>query len=90
MKRDANNILREDGPDAVRAAADSSAPKKTVKQILAEADQAKQRAAASVSLDDFHAYMPMHSYIFAPSRELWPASSVNALIPPQPVRRLQR
>ena len=35
-----------------------------------------------VSLDDFHAYMPQHSYIFAPSRDLWPASSVNARVPP--------
>jgi hypothetical protein len=31
-----------------------------------------------VSLDDFYAYMPMHNYIFAPSREPWPASSVDA------------
>jgi hypothetical protein len=38
-----------------------------------------------VSLEDFHAYMPAHQYIFAPSRELWPASSVNARIPPQPL-----
>jgi hypothetical protein len=31
-----------------------------------------------IALDDFHAYMPSHSYIFAPSREMWPATSVNA------------
>jgi Family of unknown function (DUF5906) len=37
-----------------------------------------------VSLEDFHAYMPAHSYIFVPSREMWPASSVNARIPPIP------
>ena len=35
-----------------------------------------------VLLDDFHAYMPQHAYIFTPSRELWPASSVNARIAP--------
>jgi hypothetical protein len=35
-----------------------------------------------VSIDDFHAYMPTHSYIFAPSREMWPAASVNARVPP--------
>jgi uncharacterized protein DUF5906 len=35
-----------------------------------------------VSLADFRAYMPAHSYIFAPSREMWPAASVNARIPP--------
>jgi hypothetical protein len=38
-----------------------------------------------VSLDDFHAYMPNHKYMFAPSRELWPAGSVNARIPPVPI-----
>lgn len=38
-----------------------------------------------VSLEDFHAYMPAHSYIFTPSREMWPASSVNARIPPIPM-----
>jgi hypothetical protein len=31
-----------------------------------------------VTLNDFHAYMPMHNYIFAPTRETWPASSINA------------
>jgi hypothetical protein len=35
-----------------------------------------------VSLRDFRAYMPTHSYIFAPTREMWPATSVNARIPP--------
>ena len=38
-----------------------------------------------VALEDFHAYMPMHAYIFTPSGELWPASSVNSRIPPQQV-----
>jgi hypothetical protein len=37
---------------------------------------------AGVGLDDFFAYMVMHNYIFAPSRDLWPAPSVNARIPP--------
>jgi len=34
----------------------------------------------TVTADDFYAYMPQHSYIFVPSRELWPASSVNARV----------
>ena len=38
-----------------------------------------------VSLDDFHAYMPQHCYIFAPSREPWPAVSVNARLPLVPL-----
>jgi hypothetical protein len=38
-----------------------------------------------VSLSDFRAYMPTHSYIFLPTREKWPAASVNARIPPVPL-----
>jgi hypothetical protein len=33
-----------------------------------------------ITLEDFRAYMPAHSYIFAPTRELWPAASVNARV----------
>ena len=40
---------------------------------------------AGVTIDDFVAYMPMHSYIFTPCREMWAAMSVNARIPPVPV-----
>ena len=40
------------------------------------------QGADGVSLSDFYAYMPMHSYIFAPTREMWPAASVNARVPP--------
>src|SRR5262245_43271547 len=35
-----------------------------------------------VALSDFYAYMPMHSYIFAPARDMWPAKSVNVRVPP--------
>jgi hypothetical protein len=38
--------------------------------------------AAGVTLTDFHAYMPMHNYIFVPTRALWPTISVNARIAP--------
>jgi hypothetical protein len=38
-----------------------------------------------VTLSDFYALMPMHSYIFTPSREPWPAASINARIPAVPV-----
>jgi hypothetical protein len=34
---------------------------------------------------DFHAFMPMHNYIFTPTRALWPAGSVNSRIPPIPL-----
>jgi Family of unknown function (DUF5906) len=33
---------------------------------------------AGVSLDDFYAYMLANGYIFAPTGEIWPATSVNA------------
>ena len=39
-----------------------------------------------VSLDDFVAYMPAHSYIFKPTREMWAAASVNARLPKTKVR----
>lgn len=35
----------------------------------------------SVDLDDFYAYMPAHEYLFIPTRELWPAASVDARLP---------
>jgi hypothetical protein len=35
-----------------------------------------------VKIDHFRAYMPLHSYIFTPIGEMWPASSVNARLPP--------
>ena len=38
-----------------------------------------------MSLSDFYAYMPMHNYIYVPTRALWPAASVNARIPPVPL-----
>jgi hypothetical protein len=38
--------------------------------------------AEGVTLNDFHAYMPQHSYMFAPTCEMWAAASVNARVPP--------
>ena len=37
-----------------------------------------------MSRDDFYAYMPTHSYIYTPTREMWPAASVNARVPSIP------
>jgi hypothetical protein len=40
---------------------------------------------AGVRLEDFLAYMPQRSaFFFTPTRELWPASSVDARLPPVP------
>ena len=38
-----------------------------------------------VTLDDFVAYMPVHSYIFTPCREVWAGAIVNARLPRVPV-----
>lgn len=37
---------------------------------------------APVSLEDFHAYMPSHEYIYVPTRQFWKAASINARIAP--------
>jgi Family of unknown function (DUF5906) len=47
-------------------------------------DKTQTAEQVEVRLEDFVAYMPMHSYVFTPTREMWPASSVNARIPPIP------
>src|SRR5262249_34443131 len=47
----------------------------------------RQASNVGVKLKDFYAYMPMHNYIFAPSREHWPAESINARIRPIVVGR---
>ena len=39
-------------------------------------------ASGPVTLDDFVAYLPKHSYIFRPTGEVWEAGGVNARIPP--------
>jgi hypothetical protein len=47
-------------------------------------EAAPQAAGVSngVLLHDFYAYMPQHAYIYAPTGELWPATSVNSRISP--------
>lgn len=35
-----------------------------------------------VEIEDFHAYMPMHNYVYVPVRDVWPAASVNARVAP--------
>jgi hypothetical protein len=73
-----NGLVGDDGAESVRATLDSGLNKGLLKphEPLAE---------RGVSLNDFFAYMPEHSYIFVPTRAMWPASSVNSLILPIPV-----
>jgi len=44
----------------------------------------RDRDADALDVEDFHCHMPSHRYIYTPSRELWPASSVNARLPAMP------
>lgn len=41
------------------------------------ADRIVEAHQRQLTATDFYAYMPMHQYIFVPTGELWPASSVN-------------
>ena len=56
-----------------------------LKRIWNKAEVVATDAEEAVTLEDFYAYMPMHSYIFTPTRAMWPAASVNARIAPIPV-----
>jgi hypothetical protein len=78
MKGDINDTLRSEGLDAVRERFDRATPHSG--NGLGNADQER-----GVRLEDFHAYMPQHNFIYVPTREPWPATSVNARIPPIPV-----
>lgn len=65
-------------------------PRPNTRQRKAKAPQNESSASdlseqCGVSLDDFYAYMPGHSYLYRPTRELCPASSVDGRIPPMPM-----
>lgn len=50
--------------------------------IAAELERNREELAKQPrSLDDFYAYLPLHKYIFRPTREMWPSSSINSVLP---------
>jgi hypothetical protein len=55
-------------------------------ELDAKRDMAKRPAlpnvVGAISLRDIYAYMPTHSFIYVPSREMWSAASIDARIPP--------
>lgn len=59
---------------------DAEAMVRTERGLNGAAPEEEKRPPA-VTLDDFHAYLPAHTYIFTPTRETWPAVSVNAILP---------
>jgi hypothetical protein len=74
--------------DLMAALASAEAIREQPLEFQAEAaPSTRETLATPVTLDDFRAYMPMHNYIFVPSRDMWPASSVNARIQPVPLIR---
>jgi hypothetical protein len=51
--------------------------KNFTEQLLRDFEQETNKPIATgATIDDFYAYMPMHCYLFMPTRELWPASSI--------------
>src|SRR5215467_2389328 len=69
---DPNEVLMRDGEDELRRRFDGA---RSFDELDPDFDGA-------ISLADFYAHMPTHRYIFAPTREMWPAKSVNARIKP--------
>ena len=60
-------------------------PFEGLKNLVALAQEEMPREKSlpeGVTLEDFWAYMVAHNYIYAPTGQSWPASSVNAKIPP--------
>jgi Family of unknown function (DUF5906) len=64
------------------------AKKEAAKKINSKApgsESTEKKLPDGVTLDDFSAFMPMHSYIYHPTGEMWPAASVNSRIEPVPL-----
>jgi hypothetical protein len=57
---------------------------RTLEDLLAALEQSAA-SGRGVRLEDFRAFMPSHNYIFVPSGEMWPSTSVNSRIPPVPL-----
>jgi Bifunctional DNA primase/polymerase, N-terminal/Primase C terminal 2 (PriCT-2) len=56
----------------------------TIFYLAEKASPGWRAALEPITRDDFVAYLPAHNYIFLPTREPWPASSVDSQIPPVP------
>ncbi len=51
---------------------------RTISKILAMGgERYNEPSRNGTGLTDFYAYLPAHSYLYVPTRELWPAASVN-------------
>lgn len=54
------------------------------RQLLGDGDNEEYHK-GKIALRDFFANLEMHNYIYTPTRKMWPAASVNARIPRQPL-----
>lgn len=63
--------------------ADSDIDVETIRRV-----KSKRRAklpptpTEGITIHDFIAYLPEHAYVYVPTRQIWPAASVNAVVPP--------
>jgi hypothetical protein len=60
---------------------DADASPTTADRLRKARNGSKRVIPANLKPDDFHGYMLEHKYIFAPTGEIWPASSVDARLP---------
>ena len=99
MTKNANKIHTEDGVDALRHAIDAGITSEASETIWEDVDiisdgKAKRhepppnravRPAGGIRVRHFRAYLEQHTYIYLPTRQPWPAGSVNACLPRMPV-----
>ena len=80
MARERAERAKNDGGD--RKGNEGSANHGNGERATSKASTTKSQASLPQSINDFVAYMPGHSYIYIPTREMWPGASVNARVPP--------
>jgi hypothetical protein len=68
-----------DGDDYVRRVLEQAERVSAPKQPTT--GNSAKHVSEGVSLDNFHAYMPTHAYIYAPTGDMWASASVNARVP---------
>jgi hypothetical protein len=76
-------LLNRENPISAHCLSQQDSLRAAERAIARARDDEEARGA---KLTDFHAYMPAHTYIFAPSGEHWPAASVNSRFPPVPMK----
>lgn len=83
MEVDEPPVWMDEAQAAFYATMDSDPGEDPAVPTMRTARAATVEPDSGVNLTDFYAYMPMGKFMFAPSRELWPAFSVNSRVPAQ-------